>query len=233
MARVIVQDDGEKRTVELTEPILTFGRGPDNRVVLQDKSSSRRQFQIERTDQGYKMVDLESRNGTRVNESFVNQALLKPGDRIRVGKAIVTFEDKTAQPPPISTGPGTSKVTIAATAAVSAKPGPDETSPDPESPRRFTRRHKGSRGGGKGDKRRHSEENIIKVVCIVVASWRLPSWVSSWPAAYRVPPRNAGKRNNCMTGPWPSGKVIPWEPSNCLTRFPPPRTSAAKARNWP
>lgn len=170
MARIIVQEEGSSKTIELTEAAISFGRGPDNRVVLQDKSSSRRQFQIEKVEAGYKMVDLESRNGTRVNEAFVNQALLKPGDRIRVGRAVVVFEDDSGpSPAPVAPPPPAKAPTPSPAGAASpGSPGPEETSPDPESPRRMTRRHKTTGRMNKAHIERRKEESTIKVVVIIV-----------------------------------------------------------------
>jgi pSer/pThr/pTyr-binding forkhead associated (FHA) protein len=86
--------------VDLTDTISVAGRAPENRIVIDDKQSSRRHFQIEKVDIGFKLVDLESRNGTRVNDRSVNQALLRPGDKIQIGKHVLTFEDPSFKEPP-------------------------------------------------------------------------------------------------------------------------------------
>jgi hypothetical protein len=44
------------------------------------------------------LVDLESRNGTRVNEALVNQRMLVHGDQIKIGEAILLFEDPLRDP---------------------------------------------------------------------------------------------------------------------------------------
>lgn len=100
MARVVISDGSSSRTVELTDAITVAGRAPENKIVIDDKQSSRRHFQIEKTELGFKVVDLESRNGTRVNDRQVNQALLRPGDRIQIGKHALTFEDPNFREPP-------------------------------------------------------------------------------------------------------------------------------------
>ncbi|HXX93301.1 MAG TPA: FHA domain-containing protein, partial [Planctomycetota bacterium] len=93
MARIIISDGTTRREVELVDAVSVAGRSSDNKIHIDDKQASRRHFQIEKTDFGYKLVDLESRNGSRVNDRIVNQALLRPGDRIVVGKHTMTFED--------------------------------------------------------------------------------------------------------------------------------------------
>jgi hypothetical protein len=100
MARLVISDGSSSRTIELTDASTVAGRAPENKIVIDDKQASRRHFQIDRVEFGFKLVDLESRNGTRVNDRSVNQALLRPGDRIIIGKHILTFEDPQFKEPP-------------------------------------------------------------------------------------------------------------------------------------
>ena len=93
MARLSISDGTTKREVELVDAVTVAGRSSDNKIHIEDKQASRRHFQIEKTEFGFKLVDLESRNGSRVNDRVVNQALLRPGDRIQIGKHTLTFED--------------------------------------------------------------------------------------------------------------------------------------------
>jgi len=99
MARMIVRDPEGERSIEIKDGITTFGRAPENGVVVRDKEFSRRHFQVERIDGGFKLVDLESRNGSRVNGRTVNQHLLRPGDRIEIGKTTMVFEDPNFREP--------------------------------------------------------------------------------------------------------------------------------------
>jgi pSer/pThr/pTyr-binding forkhead associated (FHA) protein len=100
MARLQISDGSSSRTVELTDATTVAGRAPENKVVIDDKQASRRHFQIDRIEYGFKLVDLESRNGTRVNDRSVNQHLLRPGDKIQIGKHVLTFEDPNFREPP-------------------------------------------------------------------------------------------------------------------------------------
>ena len=96
MPRLIVSDGKTERTIDLGDQPLVLGRAPDCSVVLDDKESSRHHAQIEKADAGYKVVDLESRNGTRVNGKGVNVHLLRHGDRVEIGKSLITFEGDDA-----------------------------------------------------------------------------------------------------------------------------------------
>jgi pSer/pThr/pTyr-binding forkhead associated (FHA) protein len=86
--------------VDLSEASTVAGRAPENKIVIDDKQASRRHFSIDKIEYGYKLVDLESRNGTRVNDRQVNQMFLRPGDRIQIGKHVLTFEDPNFKEPP-------------------------------------------------------------------------------------------------------------------------------------
>src|SRR6185503_10838609 len=100
MARLVISDGSSTRTVELTAASTVAGRAPENKIVIDDKQSSRRHFSIDKIEFGFKIVDLESRNGTRVNDRQVNQQLLRPGDKIQIGKHTLTFEDPNFKEPP-------------------------------------------------------------------------------------------------------------------------------------
>jgi len=132
MARLLIFDGTATRTVEITDATTVAGRSSENKVHIEDKQASRKHFQVEKTDFGFKVVDLESRNGTRVNDRVVNQALLRPGDRIVVGKHTLTFEDPSFKEPPAD---------VAARFAPAAHPAPgvekpaaDALDPDPTLP---------------------------------------------------------------------------------------------------
>lgn len=100
MARLVINDGSSSRTVELTDASTVAGRAPENKIVIDDKQASRRHFSVDRIEYGFKIVDLESRNGTRVNDRQVNQQLLRPGDKIVIGKHTLTFEDPNFKEPP-------------------------------------------------------------------------------------------------------------------------------------
>jgi len=81
-----------KRFVLETSP-LKIGRGPDNHIVLEGDSVSRRHAHLERRGkQGWFAVDNRSTNGTYVNEDQIpGEVLLENGDRIKVGPTILKF----------------------------------------------------------------------------------------------------------------------------------------------
>jgi len=66
---------------------LTIGRSPDNHIVLPDELCSRYHAEILFDSGRWKIRDLGSRNGVRVNGELIrDSATLSAGDRIRIGQ---------------------------------------------------------------------------------------------------------------------------------------------------
>jgi len=70
----------------LSEGSALIGRDPDADVFLDNVGVSRRHARIERTGEGFFVEDLESANGTFLNEKPVTREPLKHRDVVRVGK---------------------------------------------------------------------------------------------------------------------------------------------------
>jgi diguanylate cyclase (GGDEF)-like protein len=72
---------------------LRIGRGPDNQIVLEGDSVSRRHTHLERRGpEIWYAVDDRSTNGTYVNEDQIpGEQKLENGDRIKVGPTILKF----------------------------------------------------------------------------------------------------------------------------------------------
>ncbi|GEM_PF-3639690 len=97
MAKLIVRQGGQEQVVDLSEATVTMGRSSEqNTIALRDIKASRQHLQIEKATHGWKLVDLESSNGTSVNGQKVNTALLRNGDKITVGAVEVQFIDEHA-----------------------------------------------------------------------------------------------------------------------------------------
>ena len=79
-------------THELTDEAITIGRSPDNMIVLDDPSVSGRHAHLQRSGDSYRLKDLDSTNGTRVNNEAITEVTLRIGDRLRFGKIEARFE---------------------------------------------------------------------------------------------------------------------------------------------
>jgi diguanylate cyclase (GGDEF)-like protein len=69
-----------------------LGRDPDATVVLNDPGVSWHHAVVQDRGEHYVIVDLESTNGTRVNDVLEKEAVLSPGDKVRLGSTTLRFE---------------------------------------------------------------------------------------------------------------------------------------------
>jgi len=86
---------------ELTEELVTIGRSPDNTMVIYDPSVSGRHAQLELSGEIYRIKDLGSTNGTRVNGVPITETTLHFDDRIRFGGVEARFEPDTRGSQPL------------------------------------------------------------------------------------------------------------------------------------
>jgi two-component system, cell cycle response regulator len=75
----------------LTDSPLVIGRGGDCDIRINDHSVSRRHARVQPGADGYYAVDLQSTNGTFVNDVPASMCKLKDGDYLRVGNCIYRF----------------------------------------------------------------------------------------------------------------------------------------------
>jgi len=97
----------EGQSFFLDRPLLTIGRGSESDVVVRDSSISRRHAQFIRQADGDYVLDLASRNGTKVNnEPLRAPHLLQHGDVISMGNVCLEYtsalEAGTTPLPPLS-----------------------------------------------------------------------------------------------------------------------------------
>ena len=83
-------------THELVDEAITIGRGPDNTIVVNDPSISTHHAQLLLERDTYRLKDLDSTNGTRVNGKPVTETVLRFDDRIRFGAAEARYESSEA-----------------------------------------------------------------------------------------------------------------------------------------
>jgi predicted component of type VI protein secretion system len=104
----------EGKVIELMEERITFGRAPDNTIRLEDGTVSHHHAVLLLEGSEYKLRDLNSTNGTRVNGLRIVEAKLHSGDQVRLGSVEMRFESDlkpASQPlPPMQTGVDLSQV---------------------------------------------------------------------------------------------------------------------------
>ena len=79
------------RATRSTDTPVVLGRGNDCDIRINDHSVSRRHARIQPGADGYYAVDLQSTNGTFVNDVPASICKLKDGDYLRVGNCIYRF----------------------------------------------------------------------------------------------------------------------------------------------
>ncbi|MBD2149301.1 FHA domain-containing protein [Pseudanabaena sp. FACHB-1277] len=93
----IIQNQGtpQERICELRYGINTIGRGLDNSIVVEDdaRSLSRHHAEIQLTDNGIFLTDLNSSNGTFVNQTKIIQQKLRDGDLVQFGSVVFKLVD--------------------------------------------------------------------------------------------------------------------------------------------
>ncbi len=91
MYRLNYQDGETPQTYTFSIGEVVIGRSPDCQIVLKDFGISRTHARITVDDDGIRIADLKSKNGTQVNGVPVVEAPLKDGDKILLGKFLLVF----------------------------------------------------------------------------------------------------------------------------------------------
>jgi pSer/pThr/pTyr-binding forkhead associated (FHA) protein len=81
-----VEGTAGRRMHDLGDDVVSVGRGQESSIFLDDVTVSRKHAEIVRGDDGYRIRDVGSLNGTYVNRVRVDAVDLRNGDEIQVGK---------------------------------------------------------------------------------------------------------------------------------------------------
>jgi hypothetical protein len=96
----VIAGPSKDLTFALPNGEIHIGRDPSNLLSISDPSLSRRHCALSQDSDGYKIRDLDSRNGTLVNGVAVKEARLRHGDQISVGDSIflLLLDDEADEP---------------------------------------------------------------------------------------------------------------------------------------
>jgi len=87
------------REVVLTQGVVTIGRQPDNLIQIDNPAVSGHHARVYWKDGQYVLEDLESFNGTYLNNSRIEAAVLADRDVIAIGKHTVLFSEQGSDEP--------------------------------------------------------------------------------------------------------------------------------------
>ncbi len=103
---MILTNSGEETRFPLEQDIVSIGRSNANGICLNDTNVSKRHCLLVKTPEGVKMMDLESLNGTCVNDRRIVESVLHDGDHLRIGPFEFRYFDGGFVPPPPPVMPG-------------------------------------------------------------------------------------------------------------------------------
>ena len=84
--------DGDSMTFRLPPgAVKTVGRAPRADFVVEAALVSRLHCRLTAADDSVDVVDLESTNGTYINDERVKSGCIKSGDRLRIGRVEFTI----------------------------------------------------------------------------------------------------------------------------------------------
>lgn len=106
---VFTTDQYELDRRELTGDTMVIGRAVECDVAIRDILLSRTHCRIERRSGLWRVTDLESKNGTRVNGQRIIHHWLAENEPVRIGRTTLTFFSGDFVPAP----PGTLRRTVA------------------------------------------------------------------------------------------------------------------------
>jgi hypothetical protein len=81
------------KSFALSGNTMVVGRSPDCAVRLDESSVSSEHARLVRDDEGWRVINLLSTNGTFVNDKKISNAAINDGDHIRFGAAEFSFHD--------------------------------------------------------------------------------------------------------------------------------------------
>ncbi len=102
----IVMLQGEQRGQEfIVEDPTTLGRGTTNTIHLSERKASRRHAMIYCSNGQYMIEDLQSGNGTFVNDHLITKTDLNDKDSIRIADAVFMFRNLYHYTPEVESSP--------------------------------------------------------------------------------------------------------------------------------
>ena len=109
MAKLVILNQGMTgRTFELNVDRTTVGRVEENTFQIADNSVSSRHAEILRQGSEILVRDLNSTNGTYINGEKISEAVLHPGQILRLGQVELKIDDgKPVSAPPPAPAPVT------------------------------------------------------------------------------------------------------------------------------
>lgn len=90
------------KKIETEKPEITIGRSPDADIQIDNLAVSKRHAKLIKQKDQYAVEDLNSTNGTFLNDEKITKAILKHNDVVNIGKhnLIISYQEETKMPAP-------------------------------------------------------------------------------------------------------------------------------------
>lgn len=92
---ILSKADGLNQEFILNKPLVTLGRATTNDIVLMQGRVSRNHAQIQCTEDGIFVTDLNSVNGIWINGQRVAETKLQPGDKVSISDCVLQYQAPT------------------------------------------------------------------------------------------------------------------------------------------
>lgn len=93
MQKFIITEAGRDKIYDILDDSIIIGSGPDADLKLKDPELSARHLSVKRQgdDSHVRIIDLETKSGTKVNGKTINHHTLSNGDTIEIGALTLTY----------------------------------------------------------------------------------------------------------------------------------------------
>ena len=88
---IILTGSKQNSEVEISDSTFQLGRSDDNDLLIEDQLASRHHAQITREENDFYIADLDTPNGTYINQKRIRNQKLHSGDVIQVGSQLYRF----------------------------------------------------------------------------------------------------------------------------------------------
>jgi phosphoserine phosphatase RsbU/P len=95
MLRLEVLEANGRRAVVLDSSPFQIGRSSENQLQISDTQASRHHAELREEADGWHVRDCGSRFGTFLNDQKIDEALIRPGDRLRLGQTGIQLVDES------------------------------------------------------------------------------------------------------------------------------------------
>jgi len=87
----------EGQVLALSAQKYTIGRKPNRDLFFNDESCSSEHAELRLENEAWSIVDLQSSNGTWLNQKKISSAVLASGDSVKIGTSVFVFNASPKQ----------------------------------------------------------------------------------------------------------------------------------------